>query len=109
MKLTLDTTLREILDADTIELPEDPELHSQVVLAAYNLMKPIKRENLLEDLQAEYDDEDDAYFRHWVDKHRDKVPELLDLWQKYKDNSSYGWNCLYTALNELNVKMETED
>ena len=45
MKLTLDTTLREILAADTIELPEDPELHSQIVSAIYKAKSPVDDEN----------------------------------------------------------------
>lgn len=101
MKLTLQTTLAEILSASILELPETTDLHSQLVTAAYKLMIPISRENLLEDLQAECDDEDNIFLRHWVETNPDRIPDLLDLWQTYKDNGAEHWQALYQALNEL--------
>ena len=47
MKLTLTTTLADILAADTIELPEDPELHSQIISAIYKAKSPVDDENML--------------------------------------------------------------
>ena len=101
MKLTLQTTLADILSASILELPETPDLHSQLVTAAYKLMIPISRENLLEDLQAECDDEYDGPLNHWVKANPDRISDLLDLWQTYKDNGADHWQALYQVLNEL--------
>ena len=59
MKLTLTTTLADILAADTIELPEDPELHSQIISAIYKAKSPVDDENMLMDIETTLDDEDE--------------------------------------------------
>ena len=59
MKLTLTTTLADILAADTIELPEDLELHSQIVSAIYKAKSPVEDENMLIDIETTLDDEDE--------------------------------------------------
>lgn len=101
MKLTLKTTLADIFAASTLELPEDADLHSKIVSAAYKLMIPIDRENLLEDLQVECEDEDGGSLSCWVKANPDRIPDLLDLWQTYKDNGAEHWLALYQALNDL--------
>ena len=59
MKLTLTTTLADILAADTIELPANPELHSQIVSAIYKAKSPVDDENMLIDIESTLDDEDE--------------------------------------------------
>lgn len=105
MKLTLDTTLRDILAADTIELPEDPELHSQVVSAIYKAKNPVEDENMLMDIESTLDDEDEIPV--WMRENPDKVPRLLDLWDSYVSDGAPYWDALDYAFDQL--KKETEE
>lgn len=104
MKLTLDTTLRDILAADTIELPEDLKLHSQIVSAIYKAKSPVDDENMLIDIETTLDDEDEIPV--WIKSNPDKVPRLLDLWDSYVSDGVAYWDALDYAFDQL--KNETE-
>lgn len=104
MKLTLNTTLAEILAADTIELPEDPELHSQIISAIYKAKSPVDDENMLMDIETTLDDEDEIPV--WIKSNPDKVPRLLDLWDSYVSDGVAYWDALDYAFDQL--KKETE-
>ena len=104
MKLTLNTTLADILAADTIELPEDLELHSQIVSAIYKAKSPVDDENMLMDIETTLDDEDEIPV--WIKSNPDKVPRLLDLWDSYVSDGVAYWDALDYAFDEL--KKETE-
>ena len=104
MKLTLTTTLADILAADTIELPEDPELHSQIISAIYKAKSPVDDENMLMDIETTLDDEDEIPV--WIKSNPDKVPRLLDLWDSYVSDGVPYWDALDYAFDEL--KKETE-
>ena len=105
MKLTLTTTLADILAADTIELPEDLEPHSQVVSAIYKAKNPVEDENMLMDIETTLDDEDEIPV--WIKSNPDKVPRLLDLWDSYVSDGVAYWDALDYAFDEL--KKETEE
>ena len=104
MKLTLTTTLADILAADTIELPEDLKLHSQIVSAIYKAKSPVEDENMLMDIETTLDDEDEIPV--WIKSNPDKVPRLLDLWDSYVSDGMAYWDALDYAFDEL--KKETE-
>lgn len=104
MKLILNTTLADILAADTIELPEDPELHSQIISAIYKAKSPVEDENMLMDIETTLDDEDEIPV--WIKSNPDKVPRLLDLWDSYVSDGVAYWDALDYAFDQL--KKETE-
>lgn len=104
MKLTLTTTLADILAADTIELPEDLKLHSQIVSAIYKAKSPVDDENMLMDIETTLDDEDEIPV--WIKSNPDKVPRLLDLWDSYVSDGVAYWDALDYAFDQL--KNETE-
>lgn len=104
MKLTLDTTLREILAADTIELPEDPELHSQIVSAIYKAKSPVDDENMLIDIEETYAPDDEIPV--WIKSNLDKVPRLLDLWDSYVSDGVAYWDALDYAFDQLKNEKE---
>ena len=104
MKLTLTTTLADILAADTIELPEDPELHSQIVSAIYKAKSPVDDENMLIDIEETYAPEDEIPV--WIKSNPDKVPRLLDLWDSYVSDGVAYWDALDYAFDQLKKGME---
>ena len=104
MKLTLNTTLADILAADTIELPEDLELHSQVVSAIYKAKNPVEDENMLMDIETTLDDEDEIPV--WIKSNPDKVPRLLDLWDSYVSDGVAYWDALDYAFDQLKNEKE---
>ena len=104
MKLTLDTTLREILAADTIELPEDPELHSQIVSAIYKAKSPVDDENMLIDIEETCAPDDEIPV--WIKSNPDKVPRLLDLWDSYVSDGVAYWDALDYAFDQLKNEKE---
>ena len=104
MKLTLTTTLADILAADTIELPEDLDLHSQIVSAIYKAKSPVDDENMLMDIETTLDDEDEIPV--WIKSNPDKVPRLLDLWDSYVSDGVPYWDALDYAFDQLKNEKE---
>lgn len=104
MKLTLNTTLADILKADTIELPEAPELHSQIISAIYKAKSPVEDENMLMDIEDTLDDEDEIPV--WIKSNPDKVSRLLDLWESYVSDGVTYWDALDYAFDQLKNEKE---
>ena len=104
MKLTLTTTLADILAADTIELPEDPELHSQIISAIYKAKSPVDDENMLIDIKETYVPDDEIPV--WIKSNPDKVPRLLDLWDSYVSDGVAYWDALDYAFDQLKNEKE---
>lgn len=104
MKLTLDTTLRDILAADTIELPVNPELHSQIISAIYKAKSPVEDENMLMDIEETYAPDDEIPV--WIKSNPDKVPRLLDLWDSYVSDGAPYWDALDYAFDQLKNEKE---
>ena len=104
MKLILNTTLADILAADTIELPEDPELHSQIISAIYKAKSPVDDENMLIDIKETYVPDDEIPV--WIKSNPDKVPRLLDLWDSYVSDGVAYWDALDYAFDQLKNEKE---
>lgn len=105
MKLTLDTTLREILNASTLEPPAD-FARSLEALALMQIVDFWRWYCMDEDLDAQANKEIQA----WLSAHPDKRNELIDEWFGFYDESegranAYTW-ALEDAFEEL--KQETE-
>ena len=104
MKHTHKPPLHESLAADTIELPEDPELHSQSISAIYKAKSPVEDENMLIDIETTLDDEDEIPV--WIKSNPDKVPRLLDLWDSYVSDGVPYWDALDYAFDQLKNEKE---
>lgn len=105
MKLTLDTTLREILNAQTLEPPEN-FARSQEVLAVLQIVDFWRWHCMDEDLEVQASQE----IQTWLSAHPDKRNELIDEWFGYYDESeqranAYTW-ALEDAYEELCIEME---
>lgn len=105
MKLTLDTTLREILNAQTLEAPDNFNC-SPEALAMMQVVDFWRWSCMDEDLEAQASQE----IQTWLSTHPDKRKELIDEWFGYYDESeqranAYAW-ALEDAYEELRIETE---
>ena len=105
MKITLDTTLREILNASSLESPDNFNC-SPEALAMMQVVDFWRWHCMDEDLEAQASQE----IQIWLSAHPDKRNELIDEWFGYYDESeqranAYTW-ALEDAYEELRIEME---
>lgn len=103
MKLTIDATLREILNAQTLEPPENFG-RSQEALAVMQIVDFWRWYCMDEDLDSQANRE----IQTWLSAHPDKRNELIDAWFGFYDESEQRANAYTWALEDAYEELRTE-